>query len=83
MKPYTLNLLPRLQEYRDPEFQVLNRMEVRNYFPDAEEEQIDDLFEYFEDENQNNAEPILTIANIIQVLEEEFNDGTVSVKFVH
>ena len=75
MKPYILSLLPKLQEYHDPESQVLDRIDVRNYFPDAEDEQIDDLFEYFEDDNPNNAQPILTIANLIQVLEEEENEG--------
>ena len=45
-------------------------MDVRNYFPDAEDEQIDDLFDYFEDDNPNNSEPIITLANLIEILED-------------
>ena len=63
-------LLPKLNEYDEPELEILFKIEVKNYFPSATDEQIDDLFEYFEDEN--NLGLTLTVANLVQVIEEEF-----------
>ena len=51
MREYAHVLLPKFEDYYEKEETRFNRQDLRNFFPDCNAEQIDDIFEYFEDEN--------------------------------
>eukprot|EP01084_Bolivina_argentea_P112278 200257_1 len=44
-------LLPKFEDFYEPHNTKFYRENLRNFFPDADDEQIDDMFEYFEDAN--------------------------------
>merc|ERR1712228_325717 len=51
MREYAQVFLPKFEDYYEKEETRFNRQDLRNFFPDCDGEQIDDIFEYFEDEN--------------------------------
>eukprot|EP01083_Nonionella_stella_P064892 169600_1 len=84
MKQYVHVLLPQLDDYYDPEDTTLYRDDVRSFFADAEQEQIDDIFEYYEDDNgydtaQQSGSEWINVTQLIQLLQEcdrDLVDGT-------
>ena len=51
MKPFADVLISKFEDYYDPDDARLVRSDLRNYFPECDEEQIADIFEFFEEEN--------------------------------
>eukprot|EP01084_Bolivina_argentea_P296481 510638_1 len=68
MKEYTDVLLPKFEDYYEPESHRFYREDLMNFFPDAEEEQIDDILEYFEDENQSEEDENGDFVNVTQLI---------------
>jgi len=75
MKQYVGVLLPKFEDYYEPDDTKFYRDDLRNFFPDCEDEQIDDIFEYFEDDNGYDTEEDgdgawINVTQIIQLLKE-------------
>ena len=75
MKQYVGVLLPKFEDYYEPDETKFYRDDLRNFFPDCDDEQIDDIFEYFEDENgfdtgDESEGEWINVTQIIQLLKE-------------
>ena len=75
MIPYKISLYPRLTDYHEPELQYFDKTQIRNFFPDCDDDKIDDIFDYFEDENKLTQPGKVNIAQIIKLFDEEVGTG--------
>merc|ERR1712154_179348 len=83
MKEFAVTLLPKFNDYYEPKETKFYRDDLRNFFIDCSEEQIDDIFEYFEEENgydtnQENdggQDQWINVLQIIHLLTESQKEG--------